>query len=119
MLKTRLLWTVLAVCLSTLLFGQVDNVYVYGTVKDYISAKKLDGVTVSVFKNGQKLAETTTNASGKYEFNLDYGSDYKIVYGKGGMVAKNITIDTRNIPEEERVGGHGMNVEMTLFNELP
>ncbi|MCB0794756.1 MAG: hypothetical protein KDB88_08470, partial [Flavobacteriales bacterium] len=24
-----------------------------------------------------------------------------------------------NIPEEERVGGHGMNVEMTLFNELP
>lgn len=119
MLRTRLLWTVMAVCLSSLLFGQVDNVYVYGTVKDYISSKKLDGVVVSVFKNGAKLAETTTNASGKYEFNLDYGSDYKIVYGKGGMVAKNITIDTRNIPEEERTGGHGMNVEMTLFNELP
>ncbi len=122
MLRSRLLWTVLAVAMSTLLFGQgggVDNVYVYGTVKDYISAKKLDGVVVSVYKNGAKLAETTTNASGKYEFNLDYGSDYKIVYGKGGMVAKNITIDTRNIPEEERVGGHGMNVEMTLFNELP
>lgn len=121
MLRNRLLWTVLAVAMSTLLFGQggLDNVYVYGTVKDYISAKKLDGVVVSVYKNGAKLAETTTNASGKYEFNLDYGSDYKIVYGKGGMVAKNITIDTRNIPEEERVGGHGMNVEMTLFNELP
>ncbi|MBK9273306.1 MAG: hypothetical protein IPM49_02045 [Flavobacteriales bacterium] len=99
--------------------AQVDNVYVYGTVKDYTSAKKMDGVVVSVFKNGAKLTETTTNASGKYEFNLDYGADYKIVYSKTGIVSKNITIDTRNIPEEERVGGHGMNIEMTLFQELP
>lgn len=100
-------------------FGQVDNVYVYGTVKDYVSSKKLDGITVTVFKNGGKLAEVVTNASGKYEFNLDYGSDYKLVYSKAGMVSKNISIDTKNIPEEERVGGHGMNVEMTLFAELP
>ncbi len=100
-------------------FGQVDNVYVYGTVKDYVSSKKLDGITVTVFKNGGKLAEVVTNASGKYEFNLDYGSDYKLVYSKAGMVSKNIAIDTKNIPEEERVGGHGMNVEMTLFTELP
>lgn len=100
-------------------FGQVDNVYVYGTVKDYVSSKKLDGITVTVFKNGGKLTEVVTNASGKYEFNLDYGSDYKLVYSKPGMVSKNISIDTKNIPEEERVGGHGMNVEMTLFAELP
>lgn len=100
-------------------FGQVDNVYVYGTVKDYVSSKKLDGITVTVFKNGGKLAEVVTNASGKYEFNLDYGSDYKLMYSRAGMVSKNISIDTKNIPEEERVGGHGMNVEMTLFTELP
>ena len=100
-------------------FGQVDNVYVYGTVKDYVSSKKLDGITVTVFKNGGKLTEVVTNASGKYEFNLDYGSDYKLVYSRAGMVSKNISIDTKNIPEEERVGGHGMNVEMTLFTELP
>ncbi len=100
-------------------FAQVDNVYVYGTVKDYVSSKKLDGITVTVFKNGGKLAEVVTNASGKYEFNLDYGSDYKLVYSKAGMISKNISIDTKNIPEEERVGGHGMNVEMTLFAELP
>ena len=99
--------------------AQVDNVYVYGTVKDYATSKKLDGITVTVYKNGGKLAEVVTNASGKYEFNLDYGSDYKIVYSKPGMVSKNISIDTKNIPEEERVGGHGMNVEMTLFAELP
>jgi hypothetical protein len=99
--------------------AQVDNVYVYGTVKDYVSSKKLDGITVTVYKNGAKLAEVVTSASGKYEFNLDYGSDFKLVYTKPGMVSKNISIDTKNIPEEERVGGHGMNVEMTLFQELP
>lgn len=104
---------------ASVALGQVDNVYVYGTVKDYVSSKKLDGITVTVFKNGGKLTEVVTNASGKYEFNLDYGSDYKLVYGKAGMVSKNISIDTKNIPEEERVGGHGMNVEMTLFAELP
>ena len=68
--------------------AQVDNVYVYGTVKDYVSAKKMDGVVVSVFKNGAKLAEVTTNASGKYEFNLDYSADYKIVYSKQGIISK-------------------------------
>ncbi|MBS1583916.1 MAG: hypothetical protein JST66_17090, partial [Bacteroidetes bacterium] len=99
--------------------AQVDNVYVYGTVKDQFTAKKLDGITVTVFKNGSKLAEAVTNASGKYEFNLDYGSEYKLLYAKPGMVSKNITIDTRNVPEEERAGGHGMNVEVNLFNELP
>ena len=118
----RSLRACLAVCSFLLfapVFGQVDNVYVYGTVKDYVSSKKLDGITVTVFKNGGKLAEVVTNASGKYEFNLDYGSDYKLVYSRASMVSKNISIDTKNIPEEERVGGHGMNVEMTLFAELP
>ncbi len=114
-----------AILLPVLLFApfllqaQVDNVYVYGTVKDYTTAKKLDAVTVAVYKNGVKLTETVTSANGKYEFNLDYGSDFKIVYSKAGIVSKFINIDTRNIPEEERAGGHGMNVEMTLFNELP
>jgi hypothetical protein len=35
------------------------------------------------------------------------------------MVSKNVTINTSSIPEEERQGGMGMNVEMTLFQELP
>ena len=115
----RVFATSVSLLLAVLGYGQVDNVYVYGTVKDYTTSKKLDGITVTVFKNGGKLAEVVTNASGKYEFNLDYGSDYKLVYSKPGIISKNISIDTKNIPEEERVGGHGMNVEMTLFQELP
>lgn len=99
--------------------AQVDNVLIYGTVKDLTSSKKLDGVTVTVFKNGAKLIDVPTNASGKYEINLDYGSDYKIMVSKGGFVGKNITIDTRNVPEEERQGGHGMNIDFSMLTDLP
>jgi hypothetical protein len=95
-----------------------DHVMVYGTVKDMSTSKKLDGVTVTVFKNGSKLRDVITNASGKYEVNLDYGADYKIMCSKAGFVGKNITIDTRNVPEEERLGGHGMNIDFTLMAEL-
>jgi len=101
-----------------LVHGQVDNVMVYGTVKDMSTAKKLDGVTVTVFKNGAKLVEVTTNASGKYEVNLDYGADFKVMCSKPGYVGKNINIDTRNVPEEERQGGHGMNIDFTMMVEI-
>ena len=114
-------WLVLA---FFLLFGlaanaQIDNVYVYGTVKDYNTSKKLDGITVSVLKDGAKFAQVVTSANGKYEFNLDYGHDYKLVFEKPGMVGKNVSINTTSIPEGDRQGGLAMNVEMTLFQELP
>jgi hypothetical protein len=99
--------------------AQIDNVYVYGTVKDYNSSKKLDGVTVNVIKDGAPFTSVVTSANGKYEFNLDFGHDYKLLFEKSSMVSKNVTINTSSIPEEERQGGMGMNVEMTLFQELP
>jgi hypothetical protein len=104
---------------STAALAQVDNVYVYGTVKDYNTSKKLDGVTVTVFKDGTKFASVTTSANGKYEYNLDYGYEYKLLFEKPGMVAKNVTINTASIPEAQRVGGLAMNVEMTLFTDIP
>jgi hypothetical protein len=46
--------------------AQIDNVYVYGTVKDYNSSKKLDGVTVNVIKDGAPFTSVVTSANGKY-----------------------------------------------------
>ncbi len=122
-IRINLLLRSLSFCF-TLLIGlaasaQVDNVYVYGTVKDYNTSKKLDGITVNVLKDGVQYASVVTSANGKYEFNLDFGHEYKIVFGKVGMVGKNVSIDTKDIPEEQRVGGVAMNVEMTLFQDIP
>ncbi|MBP9079175.1 MAG: hypothetical protein KBF80_02860 [Flavobacteriales bacterium] len=99
--------------------AQIDNIYVYGTVKDYNTSKKLDGITVTVFKDGAKLNSVVTSANGKYEFNLDYGYDYKILFEKQGVVGKNVSINTKGIPEDDRQGGLAMNVEMTLFKDIP
>lgn len=110
---------ILIAFLARPLLAQVDDVYIYGTVKDYSTAKKLDGVTVTIFKNGQKLAETVTNASGKYELNVDFGADYKLMCSKQGYVGKNILIDTRNVPEEDRSGGLGMNIDFTMLATIP
>jgi hypothetical protein len=118
-LTKRLLAFILLAFMCSSSWAQVDVVMVYGTVKDLSSAKKIDGVTISVFKNGAKLIEVPTNASGKYEVNLDYSAEYKVMCSKKGFVSKNIVIDTRNIPEEERQGGHGMNIDFTMLQELP
>ncbi|MBL7962428.1 MAG: hypothetical protein JNM31_01165 [Flavobacteriales bacterium] len=99
--------------------AQLDQVYIYGNVKDQYTSKKLDGVTVTILKNGAKLNEVKTNASGKYEVNLDYGADYSIVFNRANYISKNISIDTRNVPEEDRTGGHAINMDMSLFEELP
>ncbi len=112
-------WAVFLCIAGSPLLAQVDNVLIYGTVKDLTSSKKLDEVIVTVYKNGSKLIDIPTNASGKYELNLDYGADYKIVVSKGGFVGKNIKIDTRNIPEEDRQGGHGMNIDFSMLTDLP
>ena len=117
-LPALLLLSLLAILINGAALSAQDKVMVYGTVKDMGSAKKLDGVVVTVFKNGAKLTEVVTNASGKYEVYLDYGADFKVMCAKPGFVGKNISIDTRNVPEEERVGGHGMNIDFTMMVEI-
>ena len=115
----RTFLVLLLLCSGLYASAQIDNVYVYGTVKDYNTSKKLDGINVTVFKDGVKLSSVVTSANGKYEFNLDYGYEYKLLFDKPGMVGKNVAINTRSIPEEDRVGGLAMNVEMTLFQDIP
>lgn len=100
------------------MFGQ-DNVFVYGSMKDLSTARKIPNGMVVVYKNGGKLTEIAANGSGKFEVNLDYSAEYKLQWEAPGYVGKNITIDTRNVPEEDRMGGHGMNVDITLLGELP
>ena len=117
--KLRSFLMLLLLCVAALVNAQVDNIYVYGTAKDRTSMKKMDGVTVTVFKDGVQQSNVITSSNGKYEFNLDYGHQYKLVYSKAGIVSRNVSIDTRNIPDQEKAGGLAMNVEMTLFATLP
>jgi len=96
--------------------AQNDIAHVFGQLKDQTTKKKLEGVTVQVFKDGMVFDSYNAGTTGKYDFKLPLGFTYDIKFSKGGdYLAKVIRIDTRNIPEEDRYGGFDMNVDGTLF----
>jgi len=97
--------------------SQNEVVHIYGQLRDDVSKKKLDGVKVSVFKDGSMADNIDTGTSGKYDLTLKLGHVYDIKFFKEGCLPKIIRLDTRNIPEEERYGGFDMMVPGTLFPE--
>lgn len=105
-----------AALMSTIGLSQNDIAHVFGQLKDQNTKKKLEGVTVQVFKDGMVFDTYNAGTTGKYDFKLPLGFTYDIKFSKSGeYLAKVIRIDTRNIPEEDRYGGFDMNVDGTLF----
>jgi tetratricopeptide (TPR) repeat protein len=97
---------------------QDGQLYIFGVVKDVENSKKMDGVTVTVKKNGQEVDKIVTNASGKYEFFLDIAGDYLIEYSKSGVVSKKVALDSKNVPIDDASAGFSMNIDMTLFKTM-
>jgi hypothetical protein len=105
-----------AALMSLVGLSQNDIAHVFGQLKDQNTKKKLEGVTVQVFKDGMVFDTYNAGTTGKYDFKLPLGFTYDIKFSKSGeYLAKVIRIDTRNIPEEDRYGGFDMNVDGTLF----
>ena len=96
-----------------------DRVFVYGSMKDLMTSRKIPNGTVIIYKNGSKLTEIPVTASGKFEINLDYGAEYKLLWQANQFISKNIVINTQNVAEENRAGGHGMNIDITMLTTLP
>ena len=118
-MENRLLKYVLVVVVmlcSCPVWAQNDIAHVFGQLKDQTTKKKLEGVTVQVFKDGMVFDSYNAGTTGKYDFKLPLGFTYDIKFSKGTeYLSKVIRIDTRNIPEEDRYGGFDMNVDGTLF----
>jgi tetratricopeptide (TPR) repeat protein len=97
-------------------YSQNEIVHVYGQLKDQLTKKKLEDVTVQVFKDGALFDNFNAGKSGKYDLNLPLGPVYDIKFSKAGeFLSKTIRVDTKNIPAEERMGGFDMNLDGTLF----
>ena len=99
--------------------AQKDIIAMKGVMKMYGSSKKLTGVTVTLIENGTQKNKVITSSNGKFDFGLVYDKSYKIVFSKNGYVTKNIVVDTRNIPPEEKERGwFEIPMEMSLFEEV-
>ena len=99
-------------------FAQLNQIYVYGTVKDDRTKKKMSDVEVVLVEDGEVKKTFITAANGRFEFDLDYGHMYDIRFNKPNYVSKFITLNTASVPEEDQVGGEGMDLDMSLFKEV-
>ena len=115
----RLLITLAFISVSFLsAVAQESTINVFGTVKDELSGKKMADVTVSLEEDGQVKNTVTTGINGKFEFILDYGHEYNIRFGGAGYVTKFITIDSKNVPDEDKIIGQAIDLDMSLFQDV-
>jgi 5-hydroxyisourate hydrolase-like protein (transthyretin family) len=66
------------------------------------NGKPMAGVKVVLFKTGVKVSEMTTNKNGKYDYELEVGFDYKIVFSASGHIEQYLTIAAAKVKESER-----------------
>ena len=66
---------------ASVCFGQ-DDLNLHGVVSDAMSSAKIEGVKITVKKDGSVHDSFTTRANGKYEFYLDIGAKYELIFEK-------------------------------------
>lgn len=117
--RWALLVAFLPMALAALAQQGVDNVMVHGTVKDYVTRLPLPGAEVVIYQDEVRVFQALTDSLGRYETFLEFDHTYKLWYMQAGKVTKHVVVDTRGIPVPDRAGGYGMNVDITLFKNLP
>lgn len=91
-----------------------DEILVHGHIKRYVDGAPVRKARVLLFSPLAGPDTVLANDSGYYECHLGY-QQWTLVFEAPGYVPKKLVIEGHDVPEEERNGGHGMNVEMTLF----
>jgi tetratricopeptide (TPR) repeat protein len=86
-----------------------------GTLTEYGSGNKLNGATVSIYRNGSKIKDISVN-NGSYNFQGETGFKYQLKFSKSGFAPKKIDIDTKKaIDSKDRFQ---MDVDIALFNTV-
>jgi len=100
---------------SASLLAQQEALLLRGPLKDDITLKKLDGVQVLVFQNGNQFDVIEAGTSGKVNIEVPLGFSYDFKFSREGYVSKILRFDTRNIPTEDKAGGFQIDLDIRLF----
>ncbi len=57
------------------------------------------GLRVTIFENAKKIKTSSIDKNGKFQYKLDFGNDYMLVFNKEGFVTKKVSISTFVPPE--------------------
>jgi len=116
----------LALCLMLISglssYAQFDdaNVYlrIYGSIADNDNNSSLGDCVVKVLKNGEFAEDYTTRKTGKYEFFLPAGYNYRFYFEKEGFVGKNIEISTLEAAKMEEQFIFSLKADISLFKNI-
>ncbi|HEY0976086.1 MAG TPA: hypothetical protein VGE21_01340 [Flavobacteriales bacterium] len=99
-----------------MLYAQKDNVYIYGSVQDHISGKKVKDFHVTARDTADTTFVIHAMIKGRDEFNvnLPYDRVYRLEFDREGYVQKHALLNL-NIPDiQARKEGFGMRLVMNL-----
>ncbi|MCB0765520.1 MAG: carboxypeptidase-like regulatory domain-containing protein [Flavobacteriales bacterium] len=91
---------------------------VHGNVTDLDTRAPLAGVTVKVYKDGERLHPRVTDITGRYNILLENGAHYVIRFCMPGRVTKCFSVDTHGAEWEGDGKTASLEVEMTLFEAI-
>ena len=91
----------------------------HGEVTEYASRTPLDQVLVRVYRNGVKERSFTTGNGGSYTIDLERDGNYIIRFSLPGHVTKCFAVDTHGTAWQGDRREVSVDVEMTLFENVP
>lgn len=92
------------------------DVMLRGTLWDADEAPRntLEDVKVIILRDGDPYEELRTDSAGRYATYLPLDYLWTITWRKRNLYSKTVEIDTRNIPEDDKVGGFDMEIDIVL-----
>ncbi len=97
--------------------AQDTLMYVYGTVRDYLTREPLSNVLLTTFDVNDRSSPiiSSSNRRGEYEINLMEERVYTIVFAAAGYYLKSVEIALPGPSPEDWQKGYAMNLEMMLL----
>jgi hypothetical protein len=101
-LNKRVSFTILIFIITLVGFSQEKGYLEFAgkTIKDQ---KVLPGAHITVFKGSTKVADVVTGKNGKFMFDLEFGSDYKVTFTSKGCVDKYAMIYASKCPADKEI----------------
>jgi len=112
-------YLLLSLLMGCMFSASAVDLRLHGLVTDHSARTPLTEVLVRVYRNGVKERAFTTGPGGQYTVELERGGNYIIRFSLPGHVTKCYAVDTHGAAWEGDKREVSVDVEMTLFENVP
>lgn len=90
----------------------VETISLSGIVRSDVGSSTT--TTITLYQNGKKIRSVYPNAQGKYELELNFQSDYEIVFASEGNVPKKMLVNTETEGDDDEYDIPTLNFNIQL-----